>query len=63
MKRAGNVALCGERKGACRVLMGKLRERKYLKDLSVVGRIILKCIFKKWDRVIGCIYLALNRDR
>jgi hypothetical protein len=23
----------------------------------------IKCIFKKWDRVIGWIYLALNRDR
>jgi len=42
-----------ERKGACRVLLGKLRERKYLKDLCVDGKIILKCIFKKWDRVIG----------
>jgi len=52
-----------ERKGACRVLLGKPRERKYLKDLSVDGRIILRCTFKKWDRVIGWIYLALNRDR
>jgi hypothetical protein len=37
--------------------------RKYLQDLSVDGRIILKCIFKKWDRGINWIYLALNRNR
>jgi len=52
-----------KRQGACRVLLGKLRERKYLEDLSVDGRIILKCIFKKWARGINWIYLALNRDR
>jgi hypothetical protein len=28
---------------------GDLRERDHLEDLDVDGRIILKCIFKKWD--------------
>jgi len=28
---------------------GNLRERDYLEDLSIDGRIILKLIFKKWD--------------
>jgi hypothetical protein len=28
---------------------GNLRERGYLEDLSIDGRIILKWIFMKWD--------------
>jgi hypothetical protein len=28
---------------------GNLRERDNLEELSVDGRIILKCIFNKWD--------------
>ena len=28
---------------------GHLREREFLKDLGVHGRIILECNFKKWD--------------
>jgi len=49
------VARMWERKCEFRVLLGKLRERKYLEDLSVDGRIILKCILKKWDRGIDWI--------
>jgi hypothetical protein len=33
--------------GAYRVLVGKMRERDYLEDLGLEGRIILKWIFKK----------------
>ena len=29
--------------------MGKLEEKSSLQDLDVDGRIIVKCIFKKWD--------------
>ena len=36
---------------------GNLREREHVQDLGVVGRIILKLIFKKLDRKCG-----LNRS-
>jgi hypothetical protein len=32
-------------------------------DLGVDGRIILKCIFKKWNGSMDWIDLAQNRDR
>jgi len=38
-----------ERGGACRLLVGNLREKGHLKDSDVDGRIILKRIFRKWD--------------
>jgi len=31
------------------VWWGNLRERDYLGDPGVDGRIILRCIFRKWD--------------
>jgi len=31
------------------VLMGDMKERNYLEDMGVYGRIILKMIFKEWD--------------
>jgi hypothetical protein len=43
---------------------GNLRERNYLENIGVDGRIILKRIFKKWDRKgMDWIHLALGRDR
>jgi hypothetical protein len=42
---------------------GDLRERDHWEDLSVDGRIILKWLFKKWDRVMDWIDLAQDRDR
>jgi hypothetical protein len=30
-----------------------MRKNDYLEDLVVVGKIVLKCIFKKWDGTNG----------
>jgi hypothetical protein len=43
------VARRGEKRGACKVLVGDLRERDHLEDVGVDVRIILKLVFKKWD--------------
>jgi len=45
----GACGTLGDRRDAYRVLVGRTDERDQLEDLSVDGRIILKCIFKKWD--------------
>jgi hypothetical protein len=44
-----HVALSGTREVRTGVLVGKPKERDHLEDLNIDGRIILKCIFKKWD--------------
>jgi len=50
MKRSwmGHAAHMVERRGANRVLVGKLRERGHLEDPDIDGRIIVRWIFKKW---------------
>jgi hypothetical protein len=45
LRWAGHVARMGERRGAYRALVGKLREGDHLEDPGVDGRIILKWIF------------------
>ena len=50
MRRAGNVARMGERRGVYWVLVGKL-ETEHLEDPCVDGRIILRWLFNKW--VVG----------
>jgi hypothetical protein len=42
---------------------GHPREGDHLGDPGVDGRIILKCIFKKWDGGMNWIELAQDRDR
>jgi len=43
-------------------LCGNLRERDYLEDTGVYGKIILRWIFKKWNRW-GMDWIELARDR
>jgi hypothetical protein len=42
---------------------GDLRKRDHLQNLGLDGRIILKCIYKKWNGGMDQIYLAQNSDR
>jgi len=42
---------------------GDLMERDHVKGLDVVGRIILKWIFKKWNGGMDWIDLAQGTDR
>jgi hypothetical protein len=46
-----------------RGLMRKSEEREELKGLGIDKRIILKLIFKKWDRDMDLIGLVQNRDK
>ena len=39
-----------------------LREREHLEDLLVDGRVILECIFKKWNEGLDWIDLARDED-
>ena len=39
------------------------RGREHSEDLGVDGRIILKCIFKKWDEGMDLIDVADDRER
>ena len=51
MRWAGHVARMGWGKGDVHTgfWWGNLRDRELLEDTGVDGRIILKCIFRKWD--------------
>jgi len=49
MKWAGHVARMEESNGLYRVLVGKLMERDHFEHESLDGRIILRCIFRKWN--------------
>jgi len=41
----------GDRRGVCKVLVGKPNGKRPFEDLGIDGRVILKWIFKKWDGV------------
>ena len=46
---AGHVARMGERRGVCRVLVGKPEGGRPFGGPSIDRRIILRWMFKKWD--------------
>jgi hypothetical protein len=46
---AGNVASIGERRDVYRVLVGKPEGKNHMGDQRIDERIILRCIFRKWD--------------
>jgi len=45
----GHVARMEREEVRTRFWWGNLRERDHLEGLGLDGRIILKCIFKKWN--------------
>jgi len=49
MRWAGYVARMGRGETYAGFWWGNLRERDHLGDPGVDGRIILRCIFRKWD--------------
>jgi hypothetical protein len=49
--------------GERRRIQGFVRKRGHLEDLGKDGSIMLKWIFKKWDRGMDWIGLAQDRDR
>ena len=61
--QARHVARTGKRRGAYKVLVGKLTEGDHSDEADVDGRIILKWIFEKWVEGMDCIDLAQDRKR
>ena len=53
----------GEKRGVCRILLGKPEGNRALEDADVDRKIILRRIFKKWDGSKDWIDLAQDRDR
>jgi len=52
----------GKRRGEYKVLVGKPKgEKEHLEDLAVNGRIILKCICKRWDEGAGTGFIWLRK--
>ena len=46
---SGTCSTCGREERCKGFLWGSLRARDHLEDPDIVGRIILRWIFKKWD--------------
>jgi hypothetical protein len=61
MRLAGHVARIEDRRGAHKVLVGRLDENNHLEDVSVYSRIILRRIFDK--RIGGLDWIDLAQDR
>ena len=62
MRWAGNLARIGDRRGAYRVLVGKPGGKRILGKRGVDGKIILKCIFGKWEGAwSGLLWLRIGK--
>ena len=53
MRWVGHVARMEEWRGVHNVLVGKPEGKNHWVDQDVDGRIILRWIFRKWERVVG----------
>ena len=49
MRWAGHVARMGEKRGVYSILVGKPEGNRPQEEPDLDGRIILRCIFRKWD--------------
>jgi hypothetical protein len=49
IRRSGHVARMGRREAFIRFWWGNLKETAHWGDSGVDGRILLRCIFRKWD--------------
>ena len=60
----GSCCTYEEKRDVYRVLLGNLRERELLEDPGIDGRIILRCVLRKWDgrAWIGLIWLRIGTD-
>jgi len=63
MKCVGHVAHMRERRGACRVLVGKTEGKRPLERPRHRRGIIVRCILMKWEGDVDWIDLAQDRDR
>jgi hypothetical protein len=61
MRWAGHVVSMGEKRGLCRVLVGKTERKRPLGRPGVDGRIILRWIFRKWE--VGMDWLDVPHDK
>ena len=63
MRWAGLIGHMGERRGCTGGWWGNLRERGHWGDQGLDGRIILRCIFGKWDVGVwtGSSWLRIGR--
>jgi hypothetical protein len=49
MRRAEHVVCMGRGEVHTSLRRGNMREIDHLEDLTIDGRVILKCLFKKWE--------------
>ena len=63
MRWVGHVARMEEERGVHKVLVGKHEGKNHWGDQDVDGRIILRCIFRKWEGVVGTGWSELAQDR